>query len=133
MKSIGLQIIETYKKHLDIGLNIGSEGNISIRDNQKVYITPSGIDIKDLKEKHISILDLDGIKNNKIKPSSEVDLHLCFIKIEMRLDQLCIVIQNGHQLYLAKEKIFFNFIIWLQNLVVETSNAQNMQRLVRKS
>ena len=45
MKSIGLQIIETYKKHLDIGLNIGSEGNISIRDNQKVYITPSGIDL----------------------------------------------------------------------------------------
>ncbi len=80
MKSIGLQIIETYKKHLDIGLNIGSEGNISIRDNQKVYITPSGIDIKDLKEKHISVLDLDGIKNNKIKPSSEVDLHLMLYK-----------------------------------------------------
>ena len=80
MKSIGLQIIETYKKHLDIGLNIGSEGNISIRDNQKVYIPPSGIDIKDLKEKHISVLDLDGIKNNKIKPSSEVDLHLMLYK-----------------------------------------------------
>ena len=80
MKSIGLQIIETYKKHLDMGLNIGSEGNISIRDNQKVYITPSGRDIKDLKEKHISILDLDGIKNNKIKPSSEVDLHLMLYK-----------------------------------------------------
>ena len=80
MKSIGLQIIETYKKHLDMGLNIGSEGNISIRDNQKIYITPSGIDIKDLKEKHISILDLDGIKNNKIKPSSEVDLHLMLYK-----------------------------------------------------
>jgi L-fuculose-phosphate aldolase len=80
MKSIGLQIIETYKKHLDMGLNIGSEGNISIRDNQKVYITPSGIDIKDLKEKHISVLDLDGIKNNKIKPSSEVDLHLMLYK-----------------------------------------------------
>ena len=49
MKTVGLQIIETYKKHLDIGLNVGSEGNISIRENQKVYITPSGIDIKDLK------------------------------------------------------------------------------------
>ena len=36
--------------------------------------------IKDLKEKHISVLDLDGIKNNKIKPSSEVDLHLMLYK-----------------------------------------------------
>lgn len=80
MKSIGLQIIETYKKHLDIGLNVGSEGNISIRDNQKIYITPSGINIKDLNEEHISILDLDGIKSNKIKPSSEVDLHLMLYK-----------------------------------------------------
>ena len=76
MKSISRQIIETYKKHLDIGLNIGSEGNISIRENQKIHITPSGIDIKNLREEHISIVDLNGIKKNKIKPSSEVDLHL---------------------------------------------------------
>ena len=76
MKSISRQIIETYKKHLDIGLNIGSEGNISMRENQKIHITPSGIDIKNLREEHISIVDLNGIKKNKIKPSSEVDLHL---------------------------------------------------------
>ena len=76
MKSISRKIIETYKKHLDIGLNIGSEGNISIRENQKIHITPSGIDIKNLREEHISIVDLNGIKKNKIKPSSEVDLHL---------------------------------------------------------
>jgi len=29
-----------------------------------------------LKEEHISIVDLNGIKKNKIKPSSEIDLHL---------------------------------------------------------
>tara|TARA_B100000161_G_C33423351_1_gene356621 strand:+ start:5 stop:637 length:633 start_codon:yes stop_codon:yes gene_type:complete len=80
MKTVGLQIIETYKKHLDIGLNVGSEGNISIRENQKVYITPSGIDIKDLKEEQISIVNLDGIKSSRTKPSSEVDLHLMLYK-----------------------------------------------------
>ncbi len=80
MKPVGLQIIETYKKHLDIGLNVGSEGNISIRENQKVYITPSGIDIKDLKEEQISIVNLDGIKSSRTKPSSEVDLHLMLYK-----------------------------------------------------
>ena len=30
MKSISIQIIETYKRLLDMGLNIGSEGNISV-------------------------------------------------------------------------------------------------------
>ena len=80
MKTVGLQIIETYKKHLDIGLNVGSEGNISIRENQKVYITPSGIDIKDLKEEQISIVNLDGIKSSRTKPSSEVELHLMLYK-----------------------------------------------------
>ena len=80
MKTVELQIIETYKKHLDIGLNVGSEGNISIRENQKVYITPSGIDIKDLKEEQISIVNLDGIKSSRTKPSSEVDLHLMLYK-----------------------------------------------------
>ena len=68
-------------------------------------------------------MNLDGIKSSRTKPSSEVDLHLCFIKIEKTLVQLCIVIQIGHQLYLALEKIFFNSIIWWQNSVVMTSKC----------
>ena len=31
MKSISNQIIETYKRHLKLGLNLGSEGNISVK------------------------------------------------------------------------------------------------------
>ncbi len=62
MKSISIQIVETYKKHLDIGLNVGSEGNISVRKNETIYITPSGIDINNLNEDHISIIDINGLK-----------------------------------------------------------------------
>ena len=76
MKSINIQIIETYKRLLDMNLNIGSEGNISVKKEDIVYITPSGIDIKDLQEEDISIIDLNGLKQNNIKPSSELDLHL---------------------------------------------------------
>ena len=76
MKSISIQIIETYKRLLDMSLNIGSEGNISVKKEDRVYITPSGIDIKDLQEEDISIIDLNGLKQNNIKPSSELDLHL---------------------------------------------------------
>ena len=76
MKSISNQIIETYKRHLKLGLNLGSEGNISVKKDDRVYITPSGIDIKDLKAEHISIINIDGSKQNNTKPSSELDLHL---------------------------------------------------------
>ena len=75
MTNISKQIIETYRRHLEIGLNIGSEGNISIRKNKLIYITPSGINIENLKEENISVIDIKG-KKNKIKPSSELDLHL---------------------------------------------------------
>ena len=76
MTNISKQIIETYRRHLEIGLNIGSEGNISIRKNKLIYITPSGINIENLKEENISVIDIKGKKKNKIKPSSELDLHL---------------------------------------------------------
>ena len=53
MKSTNIQIIEAYKRHLDLGLNVGSEGNISVK--YKVDITPSGIDINKIGKKHISV------------------------------------------------------------------------------
>ena len=68
------------KRHLDLGLNVGSEGNISVRKNDLIYITPSGIDINKIGKKHISVISLDGFKENKIKPSSELDLHLMLYK-----------------------------------------------------
>jgi len=80
MKKLKLNIIKNCKLQLKLGLNIGSEGNISIRRGNKIFITPSGVDIKDLKSNSISELNLDGKNSNKIKPSSEVDLHLMIYK-----------------------------------------------------
>ena len=65
MTNISNQIIETYRRHLEIGLNIGSEGNISIRKNKLIYITPSGINIENLKEENISVIDIKGKKKIK--------------------------------------------------------------------
>ena len=98
MKSTNIQIIEAYKRHLDLGLNVGSEGNISVRKNDLIYITPSGIDINKIGKKHISVISLDGFKENKIKPSSELDLHLMLYKNRAEISSLFIVIQIGHQL-----------------------------------
>ena len=76
MKIIKKQIIENYKLLLQKGFNIGAEGNISVRSGEKVFITPSGLDIKDLQPENISIVNIKGKIINKIKPSSEIDLHL---------------------------------------------------------
>ena len=70
------EIIFTAKKLVDIGFNLGAEGNLSIRKNKNVYITPSGIDAYNLNEKQICILDSTGKLESKGKPSSEANLHM---------------------------------------------------------
>ena len=80
MKIIKNTIIKNYNLLLEKGMNLGSEGNISIKFRDKVFITPSGIDIKNLKTENISIIDSEGHLRNGVKPSSELDLHLLIYK-----------------------------------------------------
>ena len=76
MKNLKNNIVYASKKTLDLGLNCGSEGNISVRRKDTVFITPSGIETASLNESLISEVDINGdIKNNK-KPSSEILMHL---------------------------------------------------------
>ena len=76
MKNLKNDIVFTSKKTLDLGLNCGSEGNVSVRRNDTIFITPSGIKTATLNESLISEVDINGnIKNNK-KPSSEILMHL---------------------------------------------------------
>ena len=76
MKNLKNGIIFTSKKTLDLGLNCGSEGNVSVRRKDTIFITPSGIKTSTLNESSISEVDINGnIKNNK-KPSSEILMHL---------------------------------------------------------
>ncbi len=76
MKNLKNDIVNTSKKTLDLGLNCGSEGNVSVRRKDTIFITPSGIATKTLNETLISEVDINGnVKNNK-KPSSEILMHL---------------------------------------------------------
>ncbi|OOC45611.1 class II aldolase/adducin family protein [Thermosipho sp. 1074] len=58
------------------GLVKGTWGNISIRDKDYVYITPSGIPYDKLKEEMISVVDFNGRLMDGLKPSSELPTHL---------------------------------------------------------
>ena len=69
------EIIDASKYLLQLQFNIGSEGNISYRQKNEIYITPSGIKTSNLEPKDISKVDLNGKVLNKNKPSSEILLH----------------------------------------------------------
>lgn len=58
------------------GLVKGTWGNVSIRDGELIYITPSGIPYDILKEEDISVVKLDGTHISGLKPSSELPTHL---------------------------------------------------------
>ena len=76
-------IVKYSKKLITNGLNKGTGWNISIYDKNLglVAITPSGKDYFETKIEDIIILDLEGnIIEGRLKPSSELDLHLTFYK-----------------------------------------------------
>ncbi|NLN15681.1 MAG: L-fuculose-phosphate aldolase [Tissierellia bacterium] len=76
-------IVEYGKKLITNGLTRGSGGNISIYDRELglIAITPSGQDYFKTKPEDIVILDLEGnVVEGKLKPSSELDMHLILYK-----------------------------------------------------
>jgi len=70
-------IVEIGRRLYAKNLISGYEGNISVRDGKKIYITPSGLCKGFLKEEDIIAIDIDGnlIEGSK-KPSSETQMHL---------------------------------------------------------
>jgi L-fuculose-phosphate aldolase len=60
------------------GLVIGTGGNLSVRDGDRVFTTPSGADLAQVTADQMVVTDLDGtvIEDTDHKPTSELLLHL---------------------------------------------------------
>ena len=58
----------------------GTSGNISVKENNKIYLSKSGVCLFDMKEDEISELDLEGNLLNGVKPSSEGKMHFKIYK-----------------------------------------------------
>jgi len=58
---------------------VGSGGNVSIREGDRVYITPTGSILGWLREEDIAVVDMEGniIRGN---PSSELKMHLAIYR-----------------------------------------------------
>jgi len=70
-------IVEVGKRMYDKNLIAGYEGNISVKEGNKIYITPSGVCKGFLSEQDILEMDLNGnLLNGSKKPSSETKMHL---------------------------------------------------------
>jgi L-fuculose-phosphate aldolase len=76
------QICEVAKMMYDRRMVNTFEGNISIRENNKIYITPSATCKGFLSEETIVVTDMDGnIIEGTGKPSSEIKLHIAAYRL----------------------------------------------------
>jgi L-fuculose-phosphate aldolase len=82
MKNQKKQIIEICRLLARKGYVAATDGNVSLRaGDNRVLITPSGINKEFLKKKDLVLTDLEGNKiKGKHKPSSEIKMHLKIYK-----------------------------------------------------
>jgi len=72
-----LKVAKTALVLLQTGLVVKTSGNVSIRVDDQIVITPSGRDYESLVAQDILVLDLDGNPvDGDLLPSSETPLHL---------------------------------------------------------
>lgn len=89
MESLKADIVKYGKKIKSANLVSGTWGNISIRQGDKIYITPCGIDYDNLLPEDIVTLNLDGkvIDGNK-KPSTELNTHIELYKFREDINSI---------------------------------------------
>ncbi len=68
-------VIDTCQKMNSLGINQGTSGNVSLKQEDRFYITASGIPYEDMQTQHIVEMDLNGGYYGDFLPSSEWRMH----------------------------------------------------------
>ncbi|MDF6022710.1 class II aldolase/adducin family protein [Streptomyces sp. JH34] len=63
-----------------LGLSPGSSGNLSVRVDDRILITPTGADLAEVDPDRLSVLGLDGTHLDGPRPSKEFPLHGAFYR-----------------------------------------------------
>ncbi|MGY0488957.1 class II aldolase/adducin family protein [Streptomyces sp. WG-D5] len=63
-----------------LGLSPGSSGNLSVREGDRVLITPTGADLAAVDPDGLTTLDLNGAHLDGPRPSKEFPLHTAFYR-----------------------------------------------------
>lgn len=70
------QVVDFSLRMLRDDLTVGTSGNISVRKDELVAITPSGVDYRALTPGSICVIDLAGeVVDGAMRPSTEVPMH----------------------------------------------------------
>jgi L-fuculose-phosphate aldolase len=78
-----IQELQKYAQALvNSGLVVGAGGNLSMRDGEYMYISPSGFDLKEIADHEwVKVHIASGEVEGELRPSSEILMHLeCFQK-----------------------------------------------------
>ncbi|KAB8130514.1 class II aldolase/adducin family protein [Gracilibacillus oryzae] len=82
MTNVREQLKQYAEKLVTSGLVVGAGGNLSMREGEFMYISPSGFDLQEIEtEQWVKVHIATGEVYGDLKPSSEVLMHLeCFRK-----------------------------------------------------
>jgi len=80
IKEIKEDILYWAKRTYNARMVPGTSGNISVKENDKIYLSKSGVCLFDMGEDEIAELDLEGNLLNGVKPSSEGKMHISIYK-----------------------------------------------------
>jgi len=75
MKALREQLLQTTRKLIELGLNRGTSGNVSVRDSNGFLVTPSGITAETMTLRDLVWMDFDGHAEGDRAPSSEWRFH----------------------------------------------------------
>ena len=74
------QLCEVAASFYHRGYSFGSTGNISLRLDDKVWITPTGQSLKGITHHQLACIDLAGTTLNESRPSKEFPFHLAIYR-----------------------------------------------------
>lgn len=77
------ELIAAARRLSESGLVTGAGGNVSARDGDRMWISPSGFSFEDAKEKHYPSVSIETgeILSGDYRPSSEVLMHLFVYRV----------------------------------------------------
>jgi len=78
-----------------LGLSYGTSGNISVRCDEGMLITPSGVPYERMSDEDIVLMNFDGGWQGSLTPSTEWRFHLDILRTRKEIN----AIVHGHPLY----------------------------------
>jgi len=80
--SIRKEIVEIGRRIYKLGYASATDGNISYRSGNRIFVTPSGVGKGDLTIAGIVVVNLEGkILSGKMTPTSELRMHLAALRL----------------------------------------------------